>query len=70
MRESVQPTDQGSFSAPNHVAAERQARRTANNEERIPSACKNTSEEKEMEILYERCCGIDVHKNMLMVGIL
>ena len=22
-----------------------------------------------MEVLYERCCGIDVHKNMLMVSI-
>ena len=22
-----------------------------------------------MEVLYERCCGIDVHKNMLMVCI-
>jgi len=23
-----------------------------------------------MELLYERCCGIDVHKNMLMVCVL
>ena len=22
-----------------------------------------------MEVVYERCCGIDVHKNMLMVCI-
>lgn len=22
-----------------------------------------------MEVVYERCCGIDVHKNMLMVYI-
>ena len=69
MKESVRQTDQGSFSVPNNVAAERRARRTANNAERSPSACKNTSEEKEMEVLYERCCGIDVHKNMLMVCI-
>jgi len=23
-----------------------------------------------MEVMYERCCGIDIHKNMIMVCIL
>ena len=62
-------TDKGSFSVPLIVAAERQARRTANKLRKELIGSKNYKGVEVMEVIYERCCGIDIHKNMLMACI-
>ena len=68
-KKSDSQTDQGSFCVPHNVAIENMS--TQNSQlltERSPSAQKQKQPGgKRMELLYERCCGIDVHKNMLMV---
>ena len=66
----MRQTDQGSFCVPHNVAIYEHAEQsTVNRKEPIGSEYKSIREEEKMELLYERCCGIDVHKDMLMVCI-
>lgn len=58
----------GSFCEPHNVAANKAS--TQGSQQAVRSlAGSKLQEVSKMEVIYERCCGIDVHKNMLMACI-
>jgi transposase len=69
--EPGQKTDQGSVKAPPSVAVRRSnplelARRGESFSPRSPNDSSNTFCEEDMEVVYRRCCGIDIHKKVIV----